>query len=86
VTDDLTLDGNALAALLGDLLGPDATIMVRACASCGQQHPLGAHRAYRGAGIVLRCPGCGDAGLIVGVQEERLLLQTRGTLLVARGA
>jgi predicted RNA-binding Zn-ribbon protein involved in translation (DUF1610 family) len=82
--DDLTLDGNGVAGLLTELLSADPTTLMRACASCGQRHPIGAHRAYRGAGVVLRCPSCGDAAVIIGVQEERLTLQTRGTFAVAR--
>ena len=83
--EDLTLDGNGLAGLLSELLAADPTTLVRACATCGQRHPLGAHRAYRGAGVVLRCPACGDAGVVIGVLEERLTVQTRGTFTVARG-
>jgi predicted RNA-binding Zn-ribbon protein involved in translation (DUF1610 family) len=86
MSDELTLDGNGVAGLLADLLSADPTTLLRTCASCGQQHPLGAHTAYRGAGVVLRCPGCGDAALVIGIQERRLTLQTRGTFVADRGA
>jgi Family of unknown function (DUF6510) len=60
----LTLDGNALAGLLADVFGgAEVTTSIRGCGSCGQQHPIGAHRLYRGPGFVLRCPGCGDVAL-----------------------
>jgi len=78
------LDGNGVAALLEELLGADATGLVRVCAGCGQRHALGAHRAYRGAGWVLRCPGCADVAVVIGVAEERLTLQTRGTFAIPR--
>jgi hypothetical protein len=60
----LTLDGNALAGLLADVFGgAEVTTALRGCASCGQHHPIGEHRLYRGPGHVLRCPGCGDVAL-----------------------
>ena len=34
--------------------------MQRRCHSCGAENALGAHRAYQGAGVVLRCPACAD--------------------------
>jgi hypothetical protein len=64
--DALTLDGNAAAGLLGDLFGgAEVTSAARGCGSCGQRHPIGEHRLYRGAGFVLRCPGCGDVALTI---------------------
>ena len=59
---DLWLDGNALAGLLTDALGEDVTATERRCPHCGSEWALGAYRAYRGAGVVLRCPGCGRRG------------------------
>jgi len=62
----VVLDGNAIAGLLAELFGgSEMTSAVRACGSCGQSHPIGEHRLYRGAGMVLRCPGCGDVALVV---------------------
>jgi Family of unknown function (DUF6510) len=64
--DAMTLDGNAIAGLLAEVFnGADMTSASRACASCGQRHPIGEHRLYRGAGYVLRCPGCSDVALTV---------------------
>jgi hypothetical protein len=65
MTDGLWLDGNALGGLLGELLGFDVTSAPRGCASCGEVHPVGAHRLYRGAGLVLRCPACGDIAAVI---------------------
>ena len=59
---DLWLDGNAMAGLLAEALGEDVTATERRCPHCGDEWALGAYRAYRGAGVVLRCPGCGYAG------------------------
>ena len=61
----LWLDGNAMAGLLTEALGEDVTAVERRCHECGSERALGAYRAYRGAGLVLRCPGCGTAGLRV---------------------
>jgi predicted RNA-binding Zn-ribbon protein involved in translation (DUF1610 family) len=67
---DLWLDGNAVAGLLTEALGEDVTTTERRCPSCGDEWALGAYRAYRGAGVVLRCPGCGSPGLrVVEVRE-----------------
>jgi predicted RNA-binding Zn-ribbon protein involved in translation (DUF1610 family) len=86
MSDDLHLDGNGVAGLLAELFPGDATTMLRTCASCRREHPLGAHTAYRGAGVVLRCPSCGDAALVIGVQERRLTVQARGTFAMERAA
>jgi hypothetical protein len=56
-------DGNALAGLLGGVFAADITTVVRRCASCGDASPLGAHRLFRAAGVVLRCPSCDDVAL-----------------------
>jgi Zn finger protein HypA/HybF involved in hydrogenase expression len=80
--DALTLDGNAIAGLLGEILAVEATRLQRTCASCHERHPLAAHRAYRSAGVVLRCPACGDTALVIGTLEHELAVQLRGTLVV----
>jgi hypothetical protein len=82
--DDLTLDGNGLAGLLSEVLAADPSTMVRTCGSCGERHALGEHRGYRGAGVVLRCPGCGDAAVLIGVHDTSFTVKARGTFTVAR--
>jgi predicted RNA-binding Zn-ribbon protein involved in translation (DUF1610 family) len=82
--DELTLDGNGMAGLVAEALSADPTTVVRACASCGERHVLGEHRAYRGAGVVLRCPACADVALVVGLCGDELTVVLRGTFLVAR--
>jgi hypothetical protein len=59
------LDGNAVAGLLAEALGEEMTVVERECGNCGTVAALGAYRAYLGAGVVLRCPGCGSPGLRV---------------------
>jgi Family of unknown function (DUF6510) len=45
---------------------------------------LGEHHAYRGAGIVLRCPTCHEAAIVVVERERQLLVEWRGTYAVQR--
>ena len=59
MSDALWLDGNAYAGLLVEVFEAEITATVRTCDACHRDHAVGAHRAYRGAGIVLRCPSCG---------------------------
>jgi hypothetical protein len=81
---DLHTDGNDVAGTLGELLAADPTTTRRRCHSCGAERPLAEHRAYRGAGIVLRCPGCDDVAVVIGECDGELVVQWRGTLRVPR--
>jgi ribosomal protein S27AE len=66
------LDGNAVAGALHEVFDQDVTTAVRTCQGCGAASVLGAHRAYRALGLVLRCPSCGDVALtIVTIGEHR---------------
>ena len=78
------LDGNGIAGLLGEIVGAEMTAVLRTCQSCGARRPMGEHRAYRSAGVVLRCPSCADVALVVGVQERRLVVEWRGTFELPR--
>jgi len=71
-------DGNEIAGLLQDVFVPEFTTMERTCQSCGDLNPVGAHRAYHGAGIVLRCPNCEDVALRVAELPDRLVFELRG--------
>jgi hypothetical protein len=83
MTDQFT-DGNELAGLLGELLVADPTTTRRRCHSCGNEFALAEHRAYRGAGIVLRCPGCGDVGVLIGECGSELVVEWRGAYRTQR--
>jgi Family of unknown function (DUF6510) len=72
------LDGNALAGLFYELFGTELTGTERGCQSCGAVRPVGAHRLYRGAGMVLRCPVCGDVALRVAILPDRHVLSFAG--------
>jgi predicted RNA-binding Zn-ribbon protein involved in translation (DUF1610 family) len=78
------IDGNGLAGLLEEIAAAEMTAVVRTCPSCGERRPLADHRAYRSAGVVLRCPGCEDVAIVVGMQERKLVVDWRGTFEFAR--
>jgi hypothetical protein len=81
------LDGNGLAGLLTDLLGvADATSLGRRCQGCGDEYALGAHRAYAGAGQVLRCPGCGALAVRIADRGDELLVEWSGVVRIPRDA
>jgi len=73
------LDGNGVAGLLGEVFGAEVTAVVRACGSCGTEAAVGAQRAYRGAGVVLRCPGCGDVAIRIAQLPDRNVVLVRGS-------
>jgi hypothetical protein len=68
---DVWLDGNAIAGLLAEAFGAEMTTAPRRCQSCGKVSALGAHRVYRGAGLVLRCPVCADVAARIGTLPDR---------------
>jgi hypothetical protein len=77
-SDDRALDGNAVAGLLAQAFGRDMTTVLRRCDSCGETHSVGQHRAYRGAGWVLRCPGCGDVAGQFAEREDAVTVRLTG--------
>ena len=82
--DDQHIDGNGVAALLKEIGSAEMTGALRTCQSCGETRPVGEHRAYQAAGIVLRCPGCDDVAVVIGVQDERLVVEWRGSYEIER--
>ncbi|OEO31048.1 hypothetical protein VW23_018340 [Devosia insulae DS-56] len=76
----MMLDGNAVAGRFAALFGAEMTTSLTECASCGQDHMMGALLAFTHApGVVLRCPSC-EAVMI------KLVETPRGVYLDARGA
>jgi hypothetical protein len=75
---DLHTDGNAVAGLLQEIFVTEITTTMRVCDGCGQEHPIGAHRAYSGAGMVLRCPGCGAVAASVTVTPREYVIGLHG--------
>ena len=58
--DPLMLDGNAIAGLLQEVFAVEMTTALETCDGCGATGPVGAAHVYSGAGVVLRCPQCGN--------------------------
>jgi hypothetical protein len=81
---ELHTDGNAIAGTLEEFFTTEITMAERICQSCGSHARIGAHRAYRGAGVVLRCPVCGDLGARVAVFDSHHVLELRGTWVLNR--
>jgi len=78
-TRETWLDGNAIAGMLQELLGAEMTGSPRRCQSCGEVHLIGAHRLYRGAGLVLRCPHCGDVAAQIATLESAFVVKLSGS-------
>jgi hypothetical protein len=72
------IDGNGVAGLLAELAGADMTKVLRTCPSCRTRRPLGEHLAFRSAGLVLRCPGCTEIAVAIGVPRRRSVVEWRG--------
>ena len=81
---ELHTDGNAIAGLLQEVFVGEITVARRVCDGCGQEHAIGAHRAYEGAGTVLRCPGCGTVALTVSVLPNEYVIGLQGAWRLAR--
>ncbi|HWF72391.1 MAG TPA: DUF6510 family protein [Solirubrobacteraceae bacterium] len=77
--DGLWLDGNAIAGLLRELFGAELTAAERGCQTCGAVTCLGAHRVYRSAGTVVRCPVCGDLALRITTLPDRHVVHLAGS-------
>ena len=82
MSDELWLDGNGIAGVLTEAFGVEMTTARRDCQSCGDASVIGAHRAYRGAGHVLRCPACGDVAARIGVLEDRHVVVLAGQWVI----
>lgn len=64
-SDQMRVDGNAMAGMLGEVFVREMTAAQIACGGCGKVEPLGAEHAYMQApGVVMRCCHC-DAVLLV---------------------
>ncbi len=82
--DEQHIDGNGIANLLGEVAGTEMTAVLRTCQSCGDRRAIGEHRAYRAAGVVVRCPNCQDIAVIIGVHVQRLVVEWRGRYEIER--
>jgi hypothetical protein len=80
----LHTDGNEIAGILQEVFVAEATAAVRVCQSCRAENPIGAHRLYHGAGLVLRCPACGDLAACITVRPDSYAISLHGTWSLSR--
>ena len=73
------LDGNGVAGLLREVFGAEMSTALRGCSSCGVTSALGEHRAYVSAGVVLRCPNCGDLAVRIATLPDRHIVSLQGS-------
>jgi hypothetical protein len=83
---DQHTDGNAIAGLLQEVFVAEATAAQRRCQSCGEEHAVGAHRLYSGAGQVLRCPHCGDLAACITTLPDQHVITLHGSWTFDRSA
>ncbi|MBN9152630.1 MAG: hypothetical protein J0I97_01540 [Microbacterium sp.] len=82
-----TLDGNALAGLLGDVFAVDVTMIVTECRGCGRSEPLAEAIVERDASCaIVRCRGCTRTQFTVFDEREgiRIDLGSIGLLRLER--
>lgn len=82
--DELHIDGNGVAGMLAEIFVSEITAARRLCDDCGQEHAIGAHRAYLGAGTVLRCPGCGAVAASVVALPDAYVIGLNGAWRLAK--
>ena len=80
---ELHTDGNGIAGLLQQVFVAEVTAAERVCQSCGGHGAIGAHRSYKGAGVVLRCPHCGDVAATIVERPGGYAVTIHGTWTVA---
>jgi ribosomal protein S27E len=73
------LDGNALAGDLAEIFRVDITAATGQCAHCRHSGPVAETRVYASpAGMVARCPACGEVVLRLVRDGGRAWLDLRG--------
>jgi hypothetical protein len=78
-SQDLVLDGNAVAGALRELFTVDMTTSLTTCSGCGTVRPFAEVSVYaRGPGIVARCRTCEQVLLRVVRIDGRTWLDLRG--------
>jgi hypothetical protein len=79
MTEDLRLDGNAIAGPLRDVFSFDITMARATCRGCGATDHVGALPSYVHApGLVLRCPHCDMVQMRLVHAEGRFWLDFSG--------
>ena len=78
--DDLAMDGNVLAGVLGEVFGVDVTAALVSCEGCGRQQAVAELVVYdAGMGATARCRGCGAVVLRAVQIRSEVVLDLRGS-------
>ena len=81
--EELVLDGNAIAGLLGEIFTMEMTSAVATCGGCGAVMPVGRVHVYmHGPGKVARCPRCGRMLFRIASGSRRAWLDFSGTACI----
>jgi len=85
--DELRLDGNAAAGLLGEIFAFEVTSAAVTCDGCGGVSAVGALMLYaKDMGAVLRCPACGQVMIVVTSPPGQWCLDLRGVRIMRMAA
>jgi hypothetical protein len=76
--DRLMVDGNAVAGLLQEVFAVEMTTAIAMCNACGATDAVGSLHVFRGAGIVMRCPHCGDVLVTIVRDDTRVWVGLAG--------
>ncbi len=85
--DELRLDGNAAAGILGEVFSFEVTTAEYACEECGRTDRIGTAMVYdmRGLDSIVRCPGCDNALIRLAHNRGRYLVDLKGVRYLATG-
>lgn len=73
------VDGNAVIGALSLAMGTDVGEAALVCGACGHDHLVAQARVYlRCPGMVLRCPVCSGAEIVLVEIDHRIQLTLRG--------
>jgi hypothetical protein len=85
--DELRLDGNAAAGLLGEIFALEITSAAVTCDGCGRVSAIGTLMLYAKAmGAVLRCPACEDVMIVATSPRGQWCLDMRGVRIMRMAA
>jgi hypothetical protein len=77
------VDGNAVIGALSLAMGADVGEAGVVCAACGHDHPVAKARVFlRCPGMVLRCPSCSAAEIVLVEIDHRFELTVRGVATI----
>jgi hypothetical protein len=78
-TEEMRLDGNAVAGLLSDVFAVEMTAALVSCAHCGATGAVAtAHVYMHGPGVVMRCPYCTGVVMRFAQIRGRMLADLHG--------